>query len=83
MGDNSWRNLFTQKELEWFLKLGSAMTSPEEKKAFFEDVVETKRADPSWDFFSKYPRKREKFPGHEICAEIIEMLRGRGQKNVG
>lgn len=75
MNKQEWRSLFDKEELEHFLKLGAAMHDPEEKKAFFDSVIESKRADPNWNLFTFFPVDKR-----DICGEIIEMLKHGGAK---
>jgi hypothetical protein len=93
MSNKNWRELFEKDELEWFLELGRAKHDPEEKKTFFDGVVERKRADPKWNLFEAYPREVAKAeekpvdPAQDmtacqvICQEIIDGLRSSGAKS--
>lgn len=66
------RDLFeTESEWRWFLRLGKSKTSPEEKKAFFDGVIEQKMQDKNWSLFSAFPKD----DGLSICREIISELK--------
>lgn len=65
------RELFSVNEWEWFLKLGASYSDPEQKKSFYETVIEKKLADKSYSIFTDFPKSH----GLEICREILEMLK--------
>lgn len=72
------RHLFKSDEWEWFLKLGS-LKDPEEKKAFYDTVMEKKRVSSRYSLFDDFP-KDNKQECLKICGEILEMLK-HGKRN--
>lgn len=51
------RNLFTDAEWNWFLELGASKHDPEEKKTFYEGVIEQKLLNKEWDFLKAFPKE--------------------------
>lgn len=84
MAKENWRDLFSGEELSWFLHLGSAMHDPEQKRSFFETVVEKKRADRSYSLFTDFPKEAEVVmtPAQSLADKyagaIIARLKGIG-----
>lgn len=83
MRDKKWVELFGSEEWAWVVKLGSAMHEPEAKKIFWETVKAKKEADPEYSVYSDFPKAlpgdefgldAKKFPGADICADILETL---------
>lgn len=77
---NKHRELFTTDEYNWFLKLGQAMSDPEQKRVFFESVIEKKEADSSYNLFTDFPKQEEPMSekgamAKRYCGEILEVLR--------
>lgn len=96
--DKDWRKYFNKDEFEWFMRLGRQLQDPEEKRSFFNTVVEKKKNTPSYSIFEDFPieEKAKNIPQplppveerKAIAAKyshaILEMLRGRkpGGENV-
>jgi len=86
MADN-WRLLFKADELEWFIRLGKNMHDPQEKRFFFESVLEAKRENPYWNLFEHFPKEDVvKTKSAELAKKygdaILETLKGRRKKGV-
>lgn len=84
MSNKKWRELFEKEELAWFIQLGKAKHDPEEKRVFFEGVIERKRADRSYSLFTDFPKEPEavKTQSQELADKyagaIIARLKGIG-----
>lgn len=81
---SKWRELFeSAEELNWFLKLGGAMPNAEEKKTFFDTVIQKKQENPHYSLFSDFPKEPESEEGisekakmaRRYCSQILETLR--------
>lgn len=74
---------FTSEEWAFFEKLLAAShIDTEQKKEAFLTVLSKKRDIPGYTIFVDFPReigdKKPLKAGLQICAETIEMLKGRG-----
>lgn len=61
-----------------------AKTDPEAHQAYWESVLLKKREIPGYLIYADFPiyfepkKEAKNFPGADICAQILETLRGRG-----
>ena len=78
-----WKELFGD-EWDYIVRLGSAMTDPEEKKAFWEVVKQKKLADPDYSIYSDFPKCSDEPVMSEnarmavsYCQKILSILSGK------
>jgi hypothetical protein len=69
---NKFRHLFKADEWVLFLKLGGGMTDPEEKRAFFETILEKKHVSSRYSLFDDFPRDQTE--GKRIAGEILAQV---------
>ncbi len=82
---DKWKELFGS-EWERIKRYGSAIVDPDDKKVFWESIVEAKRQDPNWSFESVQPSKKtatEK--ARDACCAFVKSLRHakKEQEDVG
>ena len=79
--ENRWAVIFGS-EWPWIVRLGKAITDPEEKKVFWDSIKSKKEADPSYSIYTDFPMDDatgRKKVAMKYSHEILEMLRGRGK----
>jgi len=67
---------FTPEEWDWCLKLGSAMHEAEQKKEFWEGVVENKKLDPHYCLFVQFPQE-EMNEAQKIALEYVTKIKAQ------
>lgn len=76
MGENRWKDLFGS-EWEYILKLGSAITDPNDKKEFWENVKARKLEDPRFSIYTLFPRSESatRKAMRECCEHVKNLQR--------
>lgn len=73
--EQQWRDLFGS-EYERIIRYGKAITDPDDKRVFWDSILEAKRADPHWSFDSISPSKRTATErARDACIDSVKRLR--------
>ncbi len=72
------KQLFSDDEWKYFLRLGNAMSTAEEKSVFFDTIKAKKLANKNYSVFDDFP----KADSMQICRSIIKALEAANAKKV-
>lgn len=80
MKENDWAALFGS-EWERIRRYGSAIMDKDDKRVFWDSILEAKKQDPHWSFDSISPSKRTATErARDACVSFVRGLRKPKEK---